>query len=210
MVSIFYTKFLKYLEVTPFFDLFTTFAKVATWLTISIILINMQESKENIAMLVKWNDFAILKILTSFLLVFHIKAIIILIKKAWKSLMDEISADHEWSIYQGIPVTELTDYVVTSKSYSRAEFCERFAVARSVFDDLADGLDKIGVFVRGRNNAREISKEFSREDIASILTRASQTWEIRPLIRKTDSGYTHSPSKRFTIVPLNSGHSLPV
>ena len=91
MFSIFYSKFLKYLEVTPFFNLFTTFAKVTSWLLISIILINMPESKENLAIAIKWHDFAILKILTSFLLVFHMGSLVFYMKKVYKSLIDEFT-----------------------------------------------------------------------------------------------------------------------
>lgn len=97
-------------------------------------------------------------------------------------------------LYQGIPIIELVDYLFTSSSYSRNEFCERFAVSRKVFDDLASGFDKIGVFIRGANNSRVLNSEYSRGDISSIITRASEIGEIRPLIRKTESGYTHSPS----------------
>jgi len=86
------------------------------------------------------------------------------------------------------------DYLFTSSSYSRTEFCEHFGVARKVFDDLASGLDKIEVFIRGANNARVLSSDYSRADISSILTRASESGEIRPLIRATKNGYTHTPS----------------
>lgn len=96
--------------------------------------------------------------------------------------------------YFGIPVIELVDYIFTAPSYSRTEFCEHFGVARKVFDDLASGFDTIGVFSRGANNARVLSPDYSRADISSILTRASENGEIRPLIRATKSGYTHTPS----------------
>lgn len=97
--------------------------------------------------------------------------------------------------YFGIPVIELVDYIFTAPTYSRSEFCEGFAVSRKVFDDLASGLDKIGVFTRGANNARTLCPDFSRSDISAILTRATEIGEIRPLIRKVDNGYyTHKPS----------------
>lgn len=90
MFSIFYSKFLRYLDETSFFVLFTTFAKLASWLLISIILVNMPESKENIAIALKWHDFAVIKIFTSFVLVFHAKSIISYAKKILDSLMSEL------------------------------------------------------------------------------------------------------------------------
>lgn len=74
--SIFYSKFLRYLDETPFFTLFTSIAKVACWLLISVILVNMPESQEKLAILIKSHDFAAVKILTSFILVFHIRVIL--------------------------------------------------------------------------------------------------------------------------------------
>jgi len=56
---------------------------------------------------------------------------------------------------------------------------------------MASSFDSLRVFVRGANNARVLSEEYSRSDITSILTRASETGEIRPLIRETKIGYTH-------------------
>lgn len=78
-------------------------------------------------------------------------------------------------MYKNIPLIELVDYLFTSSGYSRAEFCEKFAVSRKVFDDMANSFDSIGVFVRGANNSRILNTDYSRSDITSILTRASET-----------------------------------
>lgn len=107
-------------------------------------------------------------------------------------------------MYKNIPLIELVDYLFTSSGYSRAEFCEKFAVSRKVFDDMANSFDSIGVFVRGANNSRILNTDYSRSDITSILTRASETWEIRKLIRKTESWFTHSPSNWFITKRLNT------
>lgn len=212
--SILYSKFLRYLDETSFFNLFTSFAKVASWLLISLLLVNMPDSQEKLTMLVKWHDFAAIKILTSFILVFHIRSIISL----WRKILQRIRDDLAWvfqrfeeaqPMYQGIPVSELVDYLFLESAYSRDDFCQRFAVARRVFDDMADAFDTQWIFKRGRNNARILNTEYSRSDIASVLQRASESGEIRPLMRKTESGYSHRPTW-FTTRPLHDSSPLPV
>jgi hypothetical protein len=180
---------------------------------------------EKLLYVVKYGDFAIIKILLAFIVVYFAREIIGAIKSFFSYLRDlipEIPKDPvHGPIYMGIPVVELVDYLFTSESYNRDIFCSHFAVGRKVFDDLASSLDSIKVFVRGQNNARTLSSEFSRADISSILSRACETGEIRPLIRKVENGYTHrpsmeeiierspSPSHGFTTRPLRPSNSLP-
>lgn len=192
MISILYSKFLQHLETLSLYNIFILVAKLLSWLVICIFLINTHWTIENIAIALKWYDFAIIKIIISFIIVFYRKSIL------WvaKNIIEEFRPAPECSLYQGIPIIELVDYLFTSKSFSRNEFCEQFAVSRKVFDDMANWLDKIGVFVRGANNSRVLSEEFSRTDISSIITRASDNWEIRHLIRKTENWFTHSPTFR--------------
>lgn len=205
MFSIFYSKFLRYLEDTPSINLFISFAKLFTWSIICISLFNIPKAIENFTMAIKWHDFAILKIIGSFIIVFYAKDIL----KIGKSILSWIiESINEWYIgnndepmYKNIPLIELVDYLMTSDIFSRSDFCTRFAVSRKVFDDLAEWFDTIGVFVRWENNARVLNSSYSRSDIASILTRAIETWEIRPLMRKTEKWYTHSPT--FQTIPLS-------
>ena len=214
IISILYSKFLRYLEETPSSDIFISFAKLFCWGITSISLVNIPEARENFAMAIKWHDFAIIKIFTSFLLVFYIQEIGNLLKSlffwvVW-SFEEFLPKKEEGKKYQGIPLIELVDYLFSAKSYSRNEFCEHFAVSRKVFDDMAEWFDKIGVFVRWKNNARELSEEYSRSDIASILTRATETGNLRPLMREVKWWYTHSPSHGFTTRSLHSSNWLPV
>lgn len=55
-------------------------------------------------------------------------------------------------------------------------------------------LDDVKIFSRGSNNARVLNPDMSREDVSSILFRAVETGEIRPLIRETENGFSHTPS----------------
>lgn len=196
--SILWNKFLTTLEESSWEDIFISCAKLFTWSIISLFLINTPDSIEKLAMAIKWHDFAILKIFGAFTLVFFSKSLFSLGKSLYFWILDSIpefpKMPVHWPQYMWIPVIELVDYIFTASSYSRSEFCEHFGVSRKVFDDLADWLDTIWVFERGKNNARVLNSSYSRGDISSILTRASEIWEIRPLIRKVENGYTHKPS----------------
>lgn len=196
--SILWGKFLETLERATWEDLFFTGAKLFCWSIISLVLVNIPETTEKLAMAIKWHDFAILKVLGAFTVVFFYKNILSIGKSLYFWILDNIPELPKMPVhgpqYFGIPVIELVDYIFTASSYSRTEFCEHFGVARKVFDDLASGLDTIGVFSRGANNARVLSPDYSRADISSILVRASENGEIRPLIRSTGNGYTHIPS----------------
>lgn len=223
--SILWGKFLETLEASTWETIFITIAKLFSWSIISLVLVNIPGTTEKLAMALKWHDFAILKVLGAFMVVFFYKNILSLGKSLYFWILDNIPEIQKMPVhgpqYFGIPVIELVDYIFTASSYSRTEFCEHFGVARKVFDDLASGLDSIGVFSRGANNARVLSPDYSRADISSILTRAAENGEIRPLIRSTKSGYTHtpsmpeiidrspSPSHGFTTRPLRPSNSLP-
>lgn len=208
--SVIYNKFLSYVEENTTVDIFIDFAKAFTWIVISIFLVNIPVAMEKLLYVVKYGDFAIIKILLAFIVVYFARDILGAIKSFFSYLRDlipEIPKDPvHGPIYMGIPVVELVDYLFTSESYNRDLFCSHFAVGRKVFDDLASSLDSIKVFVRGQNNARTLSSEFSRADISSILSRACETGEIRPLIRKVENGYTHRPSMEEIIERSPSPH----
>lgn len=193
--GILWNKFLDTLHESSWYDIFLTFAKCFCWLIISLSLINIPASIENLSIALKWHDFAILKILGSFIGIFCAPLIARSSKKAFEWMKDHIPEIPKIPVhgpsYMWIPIIELVDYLFTSDIFSRSEFCERFAVSRKVFDDMSNSFDSLRVFVRGANNARVLSEEYSRSDITSILTRASETGEIRPLIRETKIGYTH-------------------
>lgn len=68
--GILWNKFLDTLHESSWYDIFLTFAKCFCWLIISLSLINIPASIENLTIALKWHDFAILKVLGSFILIF--------------------------------------------------------------------------------------------------------------------------------------------
>lgn len=198
--NIIWAKFLESLESASLYNIFVITAKVFSWGLISLFLINTPVAIEKLATLIKWYDFAIVKILVTYIIIFFWPLFTAIGKKVieWiKSNIPEMPVHGPQ--YMGIPVIELVDYIFTTTTYSRNEFCTQFSVSRKVFDDLANGMDRIGVFIRGANNARVLCSDFSRSDISAILNRASESGEIRPLIRATKNGYTHTPSMQEII-----------
>lgn len=115
-------------------------------------------------------------------------------------------------MYHGIPVVELVDYLFSSSPLGRTQFCDHFGVSRSTYDDIFSGLDSIKVFTRGVSNARVLNPEYSRSDIASIISRASSSGVIKPLMKVVENGFSHKPSMpdiirrspTFVTQPVNS------
>lgn len=85
-------------------------------------------------MALKWHDFLIIKVFGSFLLVFFAPLFVDISKKAINHVFETLNELYgkieqlkpHGPMYQGIPIIELVDYLFLEKSFSRAEFCERF------------------------------------------------------------------------------------
>jgi hypothetical protein len=128
--SILWGKFLETLEASTWETIFITIAKLFSWSIISLVLVNIPGTTEKLAMALKWHDFAILKILGAFTVVFFSKSIFSLGKSLYFWILDSIPEFPKMPVhgpqYFGIPVIELVDYIFTAPSYSRSEFCEHF------------------------------------------------------------------------------------
>lgn len=68
--GILWNKFLDTLYESSWHDIFLALAKCFCWLIISLSLINIPASLENLTIALKWHDFAILKILGTFIIIF--------------------------------------------------------------------------------------------------------------------------------------------
>lgn len=83
---------------------------------------------------------------------------------------------------EGIPVSELLNHLFTFKTFKRDDAERIFAMPRNRYQDLANRLDALGIFVRGTNNARELNPELSRQEVAALVRGercASKLSEIR-------------------------------
>lgn len=69
----------------------------------------------------------------------------------------------------GIPVSEITDFLFKNKGFSREDFCKDLGVSKARHAYLAEGMEKVGILVRGERNAVLLSPTATREDVVSIL-----------------------------------------
>lgn len=69
----------------------------------------------------------------------------------------------------GIPVSEITDFLFKNKGFSREDFCKDLGVSKARHAYLAEGMEKVGILVRGEKNAVLLSPTATREDVVSIL-----------------------------------------
>lgn len=88
--GILWNKFLDTLHDSSWYDIFLTFAKCFCWLIISLSLINIPASIENLSIALKWHDFAILKILGSFIGIFCAPLIARSSKKVFELIKNNI------------------------------------------------------------------------------------------------------------------------
>lgn len=88
--GILWNKFLDTLHESSWYDIFLTLAKCFCWLIASVFLINTPDTLEKLAMALKWYDFAIIKVLFVFWLVFFYPLFIGLGKKVFDWIKNNI------------------------------------------------------------------------------------------------------------------------
>lgn len=96
----------------------------------------------------------------------------------------------------GIPHTELLHHLFTVKSFKRDDIENKFVIPRYKVQEIGEGLERVGVLVRGPNNSRVLNEEFSRADVASIVKNANCSRELKPLFREKNNGFTSLPSAK--------------
>lgn len=150
---------------------------------------------EWIKIVATWDWFAIPKLIFCFVIVFNYKSIIEFIKDNIPSFeKEEVDQDTiEW-----IPMIELLDHLFEFKSFKRDDVEQKFAIPRHRFTDLANKFEEMWILVRGINNSRVLNNDFSRQDIASILSGKSTTQEIKPVFRKSKELSPSSLSVRWS------------
>lgn len=198
LFSILWGKFLASVESASWSEIFVGFAKFFSALVIGASLCDISMAADTFVAVYRWADYALLKFLGAFLLVFGGRWYISPVLGLFDSLRAEFASFSrgvsEDPLFYGVPVVELVEYMFSGRGFVRSEVERRFGIPRNKFDEMAKKLDDVRVFVRGSNNARVINPEMSRADISSILFRAAESGEVRPLIREVKNGYTHAPS----------------
>lgn len=100
---------------------------------------------------------------------------------------------------EGIPVDELLDHLFTYGNFKRDDAESLFSMPRNRYKDLTDRMDRLGVFVRGENNARVLNPELSRQEV-SALVRGEKCYVTLSEIRERVA--------EFLSPPLSGGYSV--
>lgn len=201
-------KFLLIVEEATFQEIYTFIFKAILFVFFSFLLVNIEGTFENLKKAAFFNEFAPLKVILIFFLVFFYTKYI----KAFKSLKKYVLAKFEkigqeetlsGKVFFGIPIFELVDYLFTKKTFKREEVEIIFSLPRNRFDVMAKLMDSVGIFIRWENNGRIINPSFSRSDVVSILE-SFDGEKLFPLTRETsENTFTHKPSME-EIIERNS------
>ncbi len=119
--------------------------------------------------------------------------------KAWKNLPAPQKIENGHTL-EGIPTVELLDHLFQFESFKREDIEKKFWIPRNRYTTLAIKLENIGVLIRGENNARVLSTEYSRADVAAILEQAESAKELKAVFRQVGpTSYTKQPTGKWII-----------
>lgn len=185
-------------------DIAKTTTKILVATLFAFGAIDISFTLETLEKLAKWNDFVILRTMSVFVAVYsfnkwwNIARSLLewFVISLWVTDENPDSPSIRW-----VAISDIADYIMENWNLPRNEICEYFWITRSNAEYIINWLDSVWIFKRWMNNARILDQRFTRSDIENILIRASQNWEFRPLFRKVENWYTHSPTG-FTTCPL--------
>lgn len=116
-------------------------------------------------------NYAILKVSVVFYLVHNWKTVTKLVQTArWHG---------QTEVIEGIPKDELMLFIFETGAFKLQEAQKKFGISRRTHDRIARRLEDSGIFVRGKDNARVLNPEVTREHLAAILADAEDVEDIR-------------------------------
>lgn len=123
------------------------------------------------------------------------------IRRIWDMLLDLIhfvaGEQLPSDCIDGIPRTELLDFLFREKSFKQQDVLTEFKIPRYRVTDLKQHLERVGILQRGECNAHVLNPEYSRQDIARMLDGVQTAADLQPLFRKREDGsFTSDPSAK--------------
>lgn len=196
--SLLWDKFLDLVEGSSWSAMFIFCAKVFCWAVVCFCFVDIRNALDSIIGVIRWSDYAILKFLGAFFVVFgggwYTRAFSSVSRYIGEIMDDFRVVESDEPLFYGIPVVEMVEYIFSGRGFVRSDIERKFAIPRNKFDEMAKKLDEVKVFVRGSNNSRTLNEDMSREDVSSILFSAAYSGEVRRLVRKVENGFSHTPS----------------
>lgn len=178
-------------EAATFDDLKGWVTKFGVSATISTFFVN--GGPELIINALKWHDFAPLRVFGVFMVVYSSKHWLPLLSDHFSHESDMVEESDDLLV-EGVSIRELTDYIMEKKSFPVIDAKKDLALSKQSVQNISEGLEEVGVFIRGANNSRVLSEEFARSDIVNILGKYSSSGEWHRVFRQEDENtFTHSP-----------------
>lgn len=169
------------------------------------------EAAKNVTSAVfSWRNYAIIKSLFICLLLFNLQRIGALGYLLWKKRRP-VAKNETGDTLEGIPVVELLDHLFEFESFKREDIEKKFWMSRNRYSRLALKLDEIGVLLHGKNNARILNPEYSRSDVAAILSSADNARDLKAVFRQVGPGsFTKEPSRTSIVEKVTAALGAPL
>lgn len=146
-----------------------------------------------------YNSFLVPKYFMAMALVFKFGTLWKIISKVKLKVSHRESRSKNQYSLEGVPVTEILDHLFEYQSFKHDDVVgenTKLKMSRKRFDKLAKKLESLEVLIRGENRARILNTEYSRSDIASMLSGKKQAKDIEPLLRKMKNSLISKPSAK--------------
>lgn len=155
--------------------------EIITALILGVLALYPAEVLAAIDSLLKLNNFAVPKVTVVAAAFLGRKSIIRMFKRCAK-FVHSFSLQHE-KLLDGIPVAELTDYLIRNKHFKREGVNgvrETFGLSMERFNKLAAKLEENGVLIRGENNGRILDTKWSRQTLIDYLSGTEKSVDMQP------------------------------
>lgn len=193
--SVLASKLAAFIEAHSFTALVTYLGLVFLAGYLSSVVVDASGTWSFTVSLLRWHDWAPVKVIGTFAAVWNARTIWTAVFGWLIGIIEMLSGESVTDTIDGIPTTELLDWLFTHQSFKREEVKAHFGIAHHRYNALAQKLEDLGVLIRGENNARILNDDYSRQDIASILRGKGSSKDLEPLFRrKTEHHFTSDPS----------------
>lgn len=174
-------KLIAYVRVNKTGRILRKLAEVVAALILGVLVLYPAEVLAAIDSLLKLNNFAVPKVTVVAAAFLGRKSIIRMFKRCAK-FVHSFSLQHE-KLLDGIPVAELTDYLIRNKHFRREGINgvrATFNLNMEKFNHLASKLEENGVLVRGENNGRILASHWSLQSLNEYLSGSEKSKDLTP------------------------------
>lgn len=158
-------------------------AELLCGLLVGALLVKPVQVMAGIEYLLKIESFAIPKVMGFFILFFGRKAIMRNVRRIGRFFEKRKAALNDEQLLDGIPVSEMVDYLLRNKHFKREGVNgvrATFGLNMERFNRLAKKLEENKVLVRGENNGRMLDGHWSRQALIDYLSGEERSIDLQP------------------------------